>query len=96
MHVAYLETGVRPWMANVIESPRFSLDIPGVPVEVSAHAINPWDLKDAHGDGPILPRCTMARARNGTLIQMTAKKNTKKRERDISYNCKFIRTTRIK
>lgn len=52
---SYLEAGVRPWMAKVVESPWFRWGVHGFSVEVRGHAISCRKLEQAHGDWTLLP-----------------------------------------
>lgn len=53
--VSYLEAGVGPWMAKVVEPPRLRRGVHRFPLEVRGHTISPRKLEYAHGDRTLLP-----------------------------------------
>lgn len=51
--VSYLEAGVGPWMAEVVESPRLGGGVHRFPLELWSHTISARKLENSHGDGTL-------------------------------------------
>lgn len=64
--VSYLQAGVGPWMAEVVESPRLRGGVHRFPLDFRGHTISPGKLEYTHGDGTFLPGL---RQREGRMIQ---------------------------
>lgn len=56
MSVSYLQAGVGPWMAEVVESPWFRGSVSRLPLEVRSHTIITRKLVYINGNGTLLSR----------------------------------------
>lgn len=54
--VSYLQAGVRPWMAEIVESPWLRGGVNWFPLEVRGHAIVPRKLEYSHGNWTLFSR----------------------------------------